>query len=386
MIKVNVRIQPTVVNLFKDVRHRYGHLISRGMYSVLDALGFAVDWHGSKPSGTQRKYREVKEVEVDQDQLLAFYAATADDSVDYSLTHRITELRDSRSSSIQNGEHVLVQGQDVILTANTVVGTRREFYVSLFNPLEYSVLVRLIDYTGTLSEELVPCNQSRFFSFSEDGELEGIIPPSGRLQLGPLVFSPTEPGTFAHYFVIMNNYTGLEPVMVAGCSILQPLLLRDGAGYLDKVGVDKDDERQELRLSVKYSGLAAQSRDDEINRNIMSYYRIEVSLRRDYTLRLMNVTLLTEEEKGTARSHVIVKHGSFLSAEKRAGGPTDNKTRELTIPHTGIPRQLLSGFGEFPRDGIVLNGDSHVTLLLTNYPLCLPSESLILRVGCDGEE
>lgn len=57
---------------------------------------------------------------------------------------------DSRSSSIHNGEHVFVQGQDVILTANTVVGTRREFYVSLFNPLEYSVLVRLIDYTESL--------------------------------------------------------------------------------------------------------------------------------------------------------------------------------------------------------------------------------------------
>ena len=96
------------------------------------------------------------------------------------------------------------------------------------------------------------------------------------------------------------------------------------------------------------------------------------------------MTLLTEEEKGTARSHVLVKHGSFLSVEKRSGGLTDNKTRELTIPHTGIPRQLLSGFGEFPYEGIVMNGDSHVTLLLTNYPLCLPSESLILRVGDAG--
>ena len=366
------------------MRHRRGHLISRGMYSVLDALGFTVDWHGSKPSGTQRRYREMEEVEVDQDQLLAFYAAVDDDSVDYSLNHRITELRDSRSSSIHNGEHVFVQGQDVILTANTVVGTRREFYVSLFNPLEYSVLVRLIDYTESLPEELVPCNQSKFFSFSENGKLEGLILPSGHLQLGPLVFSPMEPGTFAHYFVIMNNYTGLEPVMVAGCSILQPLLLRDGAGYLDKVDVGGRSERKELHLSVKYSGMAAQSRESDINRNIMSYHRIEVSLRRDYTLRLLNVTLLTEEEKGTARSHVLVKHGSFLSVEKRSGGLTDNKTRELTIPHTGIPRQLLSGFGEFPYEGIVMNGDSHVTLLLTNYPLCLPSESLILRVGDAG--
>lgn len=170
---MNVRIQPDRRESVKDMRHRRGHLISRGMYSVLDALGFTVDWHGSKPSGTQRRYREMEEVEVDQDQLLAFYAAVDDDSVDYSLNHRITELRDSRSSSIHNGEHVFVQGQDVILTANTVVGTRREFYVSLFNPLEYSVLVRLIDYTESLPEELVPATRASSFPLVKTGSWKG---------------------------------------------------------------------------------------------------------------------------------------------------------------------------------------------------------------------
>lgn len=59
---------------------------------MLDTLGFLVDWHGSRPSGTQRKYRDMVEVDVDQEQLLAYYAASDDESVDYSQPHRVTEL------------------------------------------------------------------------------------------------------------------------------------------------------------------------------------------------------------------------------------------------------------------------------------------------------
>lgn len=48
----------------------------------------------------------------------------------------------------------------------------------------------------------------------------------------------------------MNNYTGLEPsirvsvesnlVLLAGRSILQPILLRDSVGYLEKVGITEE--------------------------------------------------------------------------------------------------------------------------------------------------
>ena len=236
MIEVEVRIRPTIVNLLKDPRHQRGHLISRGIYGVLDTLGFLVDWHGSRPSGTQRKYRDMVEVDVDQEQLLAYYAASDDESVDYSQPHRVTELLDMRSSSIRNGEHV--------------VNTTRSLFVSLYNPLEYPVIVHLTDYTDSLPEGLLPGNQSDFFSLAEEGSYEGLIPPSGKLSLGPVFFHPTEFGTFSHYFVIMNNYTGLEPsirvsvesnlVLLAGRSILQPILLRDSVGYLEKVGITEE--------------------------------------------------------------------------------------------------------------------------------------------------
>ena len=115
----------------------------------------------------------------------------------------------------------------------------------------------------------------------------------------------------------------------------------------------------------------------------MSYHRIEVSLRRDYSLRLFNVSLITLEEIPTPRSHVLVKVGSFLStaAEKRVNtNVTDSEIRRVIIPRTGMPRHLVSGFSELPSEGLVLNGDSHLTLLLTNYPICMPTESLLLRV------
>ena len=127
----------------------------------------------------------------------------------------------------------------------------------------------------------------------------------------------------------------------------------------------------------------AQTRESEINRNIMSYHRIEVSLRRDYSVRLFNASLLTLSEIATPRAHVLVKLGSFLSTgvEKRVNmSVTDTEMRRVGIPRTGMPRPLVVGFGELPPEGLVLNGDSHLTLLLTNYPICMPTETLLLRV------
>lgn len=66
---------------------------------------------------------------------------------------------------------------------------------------------------------------------------EAVLAPNGHALLGPLVFKPTTEGTFSHHFVVMNNYTGLEVVTVAGRAIEQPLLLRDVAGTMKTVGV-----------------------------------------------------------------------------------------------------------------------------------------------------
>ena len=139
-------------------------------------------------------------------------------------------------------------------------------------------------------------------------------------------------------------------------------------------------------LSVAYTGTRAQIRDSEINHNIRTYHRMEVSLRRDYTLRLFNVSLVSLDGVDTRRSHIYVKVGSFLSSvgtRRSVMGATDNITREILIPHTGMPRQLASGFTEMMEEGVVLSGDSKLTLLITNYPACLPSETLLLRVGSE---
>lgn len=65
-------------------------------------------------------------------------------------------------------------------------------------------------------------------------------------------------------------------------------------------------------MAVTYAGTVAQTRESEINRNIMSYHRIEVSLRRDYSVRVFNASLLTSSEAATPRAHVLMKFGSFL--------------------------------------------------------------------------
>lgn len=139
-------------------------------------------------------------------------------------------------------------------------------------------------------------------------------------------------------------------------------------------------------MSVAYTGTRSQIRDEEINHSIRTYHRMEVSLRRDYTLRLFNVSLVALDGSDTRRSHIYVKVGSFLSSvgpRRSVMGSTDNITREILIPHTGMPRQLASGFAEMAGEGVILSGDSKLTLLITNYPACLPSETLLLRVSND---
>ena len=141
-----------------------------------------------------------------------------------------------------------------------------------------------------------------------------------------------------------------------------------------------------MTLSIAYTGTRSQIRDSDINHNIRIYHRMEVSLRRDYTLRLFNVSLVAPDGTDTRRSHIYVKMGSFLSSigERRSTmTASDNITREIVIPHTGMPRQLATGFVEMANEGVVLSGDSKLTILITNYPACMPEEVLLLRVS-DG--
>ena len=233
---MNVRTWPTIINLFTDPLHQRGHTLSRGIFTVLDELGFSLDWHNSKAPSAHSRYREIPAVELDLNHFLAYYTAQDDLSVDLTGVHRVVELQNSRSASIRNGEHVQVDGQDVILFSNTVVGSTTSLFISLFNPLQYPVLVRLTDYHDTIPEGLVDYNRTEGFELGDKAGLEGVIPPNGYIALGPIYFSPESTGVFGHYFVIVNNYTGLDPVLVAGRGILQPLLLRDSAGFVDKVG------------------------------------------------------------------------------------------------------------------------------------------------------
>ena len=88
-----------------------------------------------------------------------------------------------------------------------------------------------------LSDGLLPTNGSACIRVATEAAREAVLAPNGHALLGPLVFRPTTEGTFSHHFVVMNNYTGLEVVTVAGRAIEQPLLLRDAAGTMKTVGV-----------------------------------------------------------------------------------------------------------------------------------------------------
>lgn len=237
---MDVKVRPTIINLFTDPRHQRGHTLSRGIFTVLDELGFSLDWHNSKAPSAHSRYREIPEVELDMAHFLAYYTAQDDLSVDLAGVHRVVELQNSRSASIQNGEHVQVDGQDVVLFSNTVVGSTTSMFISLFNPLQYPVLVRLTDYHDSIPEGLVNYNHTEGFELGDKAGLEGMIPPNGHIALGPVYFSPKSTGVFGHYFVIVNNYTGLDPVLIAGRGILQPLLLRDSAGFVDDVGMNDE--------------------------------------------------------------------------------------------------------------------------------------------------
>ena len=234
---MEVRIQPVVVNFFLDARHRTTALLSKGLFGALSALGFALDWHSAAQNRMSRRYHTVPGVQLDEE---LFFAAYGDPG---AARRQLADLQESKSRSIANGQYVSVQGRDVVLFANTVVGTERLLFLTLHNPLEYPVLLRLTDVGSAgsmgdvLSDGLLPTNGSACIRVATEAAREAVLAPNGHALLGPLVFRPTAEGTFSHHFVVMNNYTGLEVVTVAGRAIEQPLLLRDAAGTMKTVGV-----------------------------------------------------------------------------------------------------------------------------------------------------
>lgn len=229
-IPVAIHIQPVVVNLFLDSRHRSGSVLSRSLYSFLTALGFALDWHSPTQSKYSRHYRPVEGVSLDEDLFFDYYGGEGHTE---GTRHLFSDLQDVKSRSIQNGQYVHVNGYDVLCVTNTVVSTERSVFVTLHNALEYPVLVHLTEVDASaIPAHMVATNHSEMIEFAPGAVREGLIPSNGHLQLGPILFKPTAIGAFSRYFALMNNYTGLEMLLVAGKAMNQPILLRDATGVV----------------------------------------------------------------------------------------------------------------------------------------------------------
>ena len=136
-----------------------------------------------------------------------------------------------------------------------------------------------------------------------------------------------------------------------------------------------------MRVDFAYSGNIQQSRSDEINRNIMAFYRAELFLNDDYAIVLHNVSLLTQKREPSPRAHVLVR--SVPAPKEAASSLADSSAipRNVTIPLGGIPHSFYTGFAGVPESGLLFHSGTHVQLLLTNYPRCLTDESLVLSVA-----
>lgn len=134
-------------------------------------------------------------------------------------------------------------------------------------------------------------------------------------------------------------------------------------------------------MDFAYSGNIQQSRSDEINRNIMAFYRAELFLNDDYAIVLHNVSLLTQKREPSPRAHVLVR--SVPAPKEATTSLADSSAfpRNVTIPLGGIPHSFYTGFAGVPESGLLFHSGTHVQLLLTNYPRCLTDESLVLSVA-----
>ena len=126
--------------------------------------------------------------------------------------------------------------------------------------------------------------------------------------------------------------------------------------------------------------------DPRTYQNIKTYHKAELLLRRDVTVQLFNVSMLTPDGQPTLRARVLLRPVEVTQSRFVSGKPrySDEDVRSDVIPYGGIPFSVTSGFGELPMDGIPMNSDVRIQILLINYPNCAPEESFILRVGCEA--
>ena len=134
-------------------------------------------------------------------------------------------------------------------------------------------------------------------------------------------------------------------------------------------------------MDFAYSGNIQQSRSDEINRNIMAFYRAELFLNDDYAIVLHNVSLLTQKREPSPRAHVLVRSVPAPKEASTSLADSSAVPRNVTIPLGGIPHSFYTGFAGVPESGLLFHSGTHVQLLLTNYPRCLTDESLVLSVA-----
>lgn len=205
-LSVKIHIRPVLLDLFMDPRHQVSHLLSKGLYSVLDRLGFYIDWYGNQQTPVNQNYRQLPSIQLDQDEFFQFHLKTQT-----PFSYRVKDLCNIKSLTIKNGQYLSIDGYDLHFFTDTVVNTSHSTTIPVFNPLDSPLLVRLVySYDKDYPSEYIPTNCTDAFSLDDNPILEAVIPPNGRVDLGPIHFHPTELGICSTYVFIVNNYTSVE--------------------------------------------------------------------------------------------------------------------------------------------------------------------------------
>lgn len=166
----------------------------------------------------------------------------------------------------------------------------------------------------------------------------------------------------------------------------QPILIGDTAGLINEVSLVSPFHSQHLTVFFDYAIASDVKYDPYTYQNIKTYHKAELLLRRDFTVQLFNVSMLTLDGQPTRRARVLLRPVEVMQSRFVASKPrfSDNEVRSDIIPYGGIPFSMTSGFGELPEEGIPIHSDIRVQLLLLSYPNCAPEESFILRVCGNG--
>lgn len=208
-LTVNIHIHPVLLNLFMDPRHQISHLLSKSLYSIIDRLGFSIDWYGNQQAPLSQHYRQIPSIQLDQEDFFQYHMKSTS-----SYSYRVKDLCDIKALSIKNGQYLSIDGIDLHFFTDTVVNTSHSTTIPIFNPLDSPLLVRLVlSEDKNYPSEYIPTNCTDAFSLASPSLLEAIIPPNGKVELGPILFHPTELGVCSTYIFIINNYTSVESCM-----------------------------------------------------------------------------------------------------------------------------------------------------------------------------